>query len=199
MGKDGPYDDPAVDVTNPSYKQALKYINRFLWPPDWWTLLILAGPPGTGKTSLALRYLDAPTPRRLTKDKEFERTSGLFVTANELARASDFDAEFWKACRKANALVIDDLGSEKLDGAGRALHNIVQVFYDRYAEGKPTVVTTNLARADFDARYAAHDGGRFRDRLRESAWFIELTGPSLREPLELDLDVAPLAEVRREP
>jgi hypothetical protein len=48
------------------------------------------------------------------------------------------------------------------------------------------VITLNLTQAAFAERYASHDGGRLRDRLAESAWFVELTGPSLRKRLALE-------------
>lgn len=180
-----------------SVVKAHAWVQRFLAGAPRWSFLFLIGPVGVGKTVAACWFLDAPrttsepgtlfggAPRQVTRE-----TSGKFVSGEELAKASSYSAEFWDGLRDAPRLVIDDLGAEELDAKGHALGNIVALLYSRHANGRPTVITGNVTQQAFLARYAAHDGGRLRDRLAESAWFVPLAGPSLRRRLVLEEDAA---------
>jgi DNA replication protein DnaC len=169
------------------------WVERFLESKNAaWVFLFFAGPPGVGKTAAASWFIDAP--RTGTQEDPFGGASvpvtrevpGRFVTAEELAKASTFNGEFWGECREAARLVIDDVGVETLDAKGWALGNLSSLLYHRHAHQLPTVITLNLNQQAFMERYASHDGGRLHDRLRESAMFVELTGPSLRRPLTLE-------------
>lgn len=175
-----------------SVVKAHHWVQRFLRGSRGWTFLFLGGPVGVGKTAAALWFLDAPRvsdepgefggePRRVVRE-----TAGRFVTAEELAKASSYAADYWDGLRDAPRLVIDDLGTETLDAKGHALSNITALLCHRHAHALPAVITLNLTRRAFEERYTAHDGGRLRDRLAESAWFVELTGPSLRRRLSLE-------------
>lgn len=166
-------------------------VERFLAGKPGWSFLLLAGPVGTGKTTEAAWFLDAPCTcreqdpftnelRTITRERK-----GRFVTAPELVKASAFDGEFWRGLEDTPRLVIDDLGTERLDAPGQALANLSHLLSTRHAEQAPTLITLNLTRAQFEARYCAHDGGRLRDRLAEAGWWCELTGPSLRRRLSL--------------
>jgi DNA replication protein DnaC len=175
-----------------SVAKAHGWVERFLRECGPWVFLILGGPPGVGKTAAACWLLDAPWTglqddpfggKSVTVTRE---ASGRFVTAEELAKASTFNAEFWSECRDASRLVIDDVGVESLDAKGWALGNLTSLLYHRHAHQLPTVITLNLTKQAFIDRYASHDGGRLRDRLNESARFVALTGPSLRRPLTLE-------------
>ncbi len=181
-----------------SVAKAHAAVQRFLAGAPGWVFLFLLGPVGVGKTVAALWFLDAPRvrlepdpwggkARRVTRD-----VGGRFVTAEQLAKASTFAADsLWNEAREAPRLVIDDLGVERLDDKGWALANLTALLCHRHAYQLPTLITANLTRKAIEERYAAHDGGRLRDRLGESAWPVELTGPSLRSRLSLDLDVGP--------
>jgi hypothetical protein len=169
------------------------WVSRFLrGGKAGWTFLFLAGPPGVGKTAEACWFLDAPIvrtePVAWGEDaREVTRESaGQFVTAAELSKASSFASDYWEAISDTPRLVVDDLGVEQLDGKGYALSNLAHVLYHRHARALRTVVTLNIARGAFLERYATHDGGRLRDRLTESAWFVDLAGSSLRKRLQLE-------------
>lgn len=127
--------------------------------------LILAGGKGVGKTSAACLAISERGGRRMR--------------ARELAAASDFDLGFMASLERASLLVVDDLGTESLDAGGWALGRIVGLLDARHEADAPTVITTNLTQADFLARYDV-GGGRLRDRLRESARWINVPGESLR-------------------
>lgn len=173
--------------------EALGWVNRFLSGEAGWLFLFLAGKPGLGKSVAAARFADAPwtetesdwqgEPRQVTRE-----VGARFVTAEELAKLGTFGegAETWDVVRNTPRLVIDDLGVERLDDKGWALANLLGLFSHRHAHGLRTVVTMNINRSAFEARYAAHDGGRLRDRLTESGWFVALEGPSLRRRLSLE-------------
>jgi DNA replication protein DnaC len=173
--------------------EALGWVRRFLIGEPGWFFLLLAGTPGLGKTVAASRFADAPwtgsEPGWNGEMRTVTREVGArFVTAEELARQSTFDGEFWEGVRETPRLVIDDLGVERLDDKGWAMGNLVGLFSHRHAHALPTVITMNISRQAFESRYCAHDGGRLRDRLAESGWFVALEGPSLRRRLSLEGD-----------
>lgn len=179
-----------------SVARAHHWVTRFLRGPREWVFLFLAGPPGVGKTAEGTWFLDAPLVRSEPvgldgEERQVVRESGgLFVTASEFAKAGTYARELWEEVSGAPRLVIDDLGVEQLDGKGYALTNLANLLYHRHAHELKTLVTLNITKAAFAEQYATHDGGRLRDRLTESAQFVELSGPSLRRRLVLDEDGA---------
>lgn len=191
---------PVPDLA-PSVAKAHAAVQRFLAGAPGWVFLFLLGPVGVGKTAAALWFLDAPRVTTEPADPWSGETrtvtreaSGRFVTAEQLAKASTYAGEFWDGIRDASRLVIDDLGTERLDDKGWALTNLTALLSHRHAHELPTLITANLTRKAIEERYASHDGGRLRDRLAESAWPVELTGPSLRRRLTLDPSLAPVKE-----
>lgn len=128
--------------------------------------LVLAGGIGVGKTFAAAAAVA-------------ESDGGRFVKAIEIARAGQFNEEFWDKVHYAGLLAIDDLGTEPLDEKGWALAGLHALFDRRYDDARPTVITTNLPLDAFMARYGT-DGGRLRDRLRECGRWVNLAGESMR-------------------
>ena len=129
------------------------------------TILILAGPPGSGKTT-ASSWLVAQQGAR----------GGLFVDQSRLVRRSRYKDEDMAPLEGAGLLVIDDLGSEFADAKGSFLATLDGLINARYGEQRRTVITTNLASARFVARY----GERIADRIREVGRFVELRAAGLR-------------------
>jgi DNA replication protein DnaC len=83
--------------------------------------------------------------------------------------------EFAKELGEAEALVIDDLGAERMKGAYTddwTISLLDLVIDRRYNERRPTWYTTNLSRAAFAERY----GARFYSRLCMANPLFEISG-----------------------
>ena len=135
------------------------------WLGDDLPFLVLGGNVGTGKTVAAAYAVS--------------KRGGLFRKASQITRMSQYDAEAWDRLYRAGLLVIDDLGTEPLDQGGWGMSALLDLFDRRYDDRARTVITTNLTADALKARYSS-DGGRFADRLRETARWINFAGPSLR-------------------
>ena len=142
----------------------------------------MGGNVGVGKT-VAAAYAVAHYPARFYPDADrwlcLDRTPGLFRKAHDVAVMSQFDAEKWGKLCRAPMLAIDDLGTEPLDEKGWALSAILALIDRRYDDAARTVITSNLRPDAIRSRYG-RDGGRFFDRLREAAIWVDLAGESLR-------------------
>ena len=113
--------------------------------------LVLAGPPGTGKTMAALHALSV--------------RNGLFATSGDLARPRPLDeAKGWtiENARKAELLVIDDLGIEPRTEYAAA--QVEEVVCGREYTGL-TIITTNLASDKIAATYGARVSSRLTGKL----------------------------------
>jgi hypothetical protein len=138
-------------------------------------VLVLSGTVGSGKSVAAAWTLENNVETvkcRDPRDDAWEviprRRSGRWIAAADLVEASDFDAGFWDPLRKAELLVIDEAGPERIDTKGRALANFSGLLRTRYDNARRTVITTNLPPAEWLRLYGDADGGRLRDRLREA-------------------------------
>lgn len=141
---------------------------------NWWEQrrklekpwLVLSGPAGVGKTVAVAHMLWT--------------LGGRFVRADELVRlfASMFGEQYEKQqeLRDAHSLVIDDVGGE-LDHT-RMLPALLDLLDSRKsAYNRPTIVTTNLGKKDFAARYSNE---RLMSRMAESVHWVSLSGEDLR-------------------
>jgi DNA replication protein DnaC len=141
-------------------------------------ILVLASEsPGTGKTIASAWLLEHARPQ-MVFDRKFESDQHpRMIHASELAELAyrDAEAEIY-ALRRTQMLVIDDLGTERLDGK-----DIFQTFFGallnaRYGAPGFTAITTNLSTDDVTKRY----GARVYDRLRERAAWFDISHGSLR-------------------
>jgi DNA replication protein DnaC len=148
-------------------------------------LTVLSGGPGTGKTTAAVSWLfqwvwDEKSWRVVTEGfsakAAFCYAPGVFVTAARLARFSRYDERQMDELLRAGRLVIDDLGAEFLDVKGSFLSLLDEVVNERYANRRPTVLTTNLGVLAFKERY----GERIADRIVEAGRFVSLGNESMR-------------------
>jgi hypothetical protein len=86
-----------------------------------------------------------------------------------------WDNLWWDTVRACGALVIDDVGLE-LDQ--RVRDRLLGLIVDRDNDDRRTVITTNLAAADFRDRYCAGAGERLRTRIRRGMW-VDVTARPL--------------------
>lgn len=124
--------------------------------------LVLAGGKGCGKSTAAVWAIA-------------ERRAGHFRYAGELAGLSRDDDERRKITR-APLLVIDDLGVEYLDDKGWFAAFFDEVIVRRHDNELKTIITTNLPKAKFSARYRSE---RVLDRL-STGMFVEIPEGSMR-------------------
>lgn len=115
-------------------------------------VLILAGPPGTGKSTAAAWAILR------------QGSGGVWESASELGasvRTSHSESlATWRRWERTHTLAIDDLGTETGDPA-----TVCDLLSRRYDGGGLTIVTTNLPREVFRTRYLGVDGGRLLSRL----------------------------------
>jgi len=176
----------------PSFREteAVQLVRQ--WQATHADLLVLSGTVGSGKSVAAAWALANNINRRTCylvggeSVELVEHLSGRWVAAADLVEASDFAGDFWGPLRRAHLLIIDEAGPERLDPKGRALGNFAGLLRRRYDEARRTIITTNLPPAEWLRVYGEGDGGRLRDRLRESevefgrSPLVAVTGQSLR-------------------
>lgn len=134
--------------------------------------LILAGPPGGGKTHLAAAITWASIHRRRTDGTgyctaRFWNVPQLLmeIRATYQPNAEDHESDIIERATGADLLVLDDLGAERAtDHAGERLFTILN---DRLETNRTTIITTNLN--PDGKRSLAHLGPRLYSRLGEIA------------------------------
>lgn len=128
---------------------------------------LLAGPPGTGKTTLACL-----TAMELIRDRYYVRytTAGnwidLLQSQMKLERAwqhyDDFGAfEQWQEAEELlrrmrdvhHVVVLDDIGKEHNSASGWSAAEVDRFLRHRYDVGRPTIITTNIPARELATRY----------------------------------------------
>jgi hypothetical protein len=164
------------EIRNLRQTPAVQAVERWFGGPRESWCAVLAGPVGIGKSQAAAWWLWRETKDRRPA-KNAEQAQIAWWTAAKLARVSSFDGSLEQAT--AGLLVIDDLGTEYLDGKGNFQARLDEILTERHGDYRRTVITTNLSKARFIGDY----GGRVADRVRDAGelgGFLELTGASMR-------------------
>ena len=81
---------------------------------------------------------------------------------------------------QVSVMVIDDLGVEYMDKNGHFSHRLDELIDDRYSNYKKTIITTNLNKKDFQARYGNRVTDRIREGFKHGGDYLEFSGRSLR-------------------
>lgn len=162
------FDTWLTDESLPVLTKALEAVRswaRFQGKP----FLTLAGPPGVGKTHLALAACQSIVARG---DTVMYRHVGDLLDRLRRATLSDKKEEVLGDVRLAAFLVLDDLGVEKLSEWGLA--SLDEIVDARYSQQLNLLVCTNARSEDLPPRIA--------DRLADKAigQVIELAVPSFR-------------------
>lgn len=159
--------------------QAMSYVDSFLQQADQglYNLCVLAGVLGTGKTVAAARFLESADPRQPFGRAWRADQRPHFIHASKLLVMGLYDHEEERnQLERTKALVIDDMGVERLDAGGVGLALFDWLINARYGAAGYTLITTNLTWESFRDRY----GERIADRLREQADWYDLDGESMR-------------------
>ena len=121
---------------------------------------LVVGAPGVGKTHLANAIL-----QRVQEYSDYRKLC-LFIDWNEYTRrlklgitkpdVQESNDDLMQAIKKADVIVIDDLGSERGSEFDRqAADNVIRI-----CEDKSLIVTTNLKGKDLSARYGSRNISR---------------------------------------
>jgi DNA replication protein DnaC len=144
--------------------------------------LVLLGPTGVGKTlAAALVALDFCARWPWNQQSTGGTHSPLhYVDAATLTRLSAFDDEaqrYVQDLKDARLLVLEDAGDEGTE-LGKGV--LVELLMHRHATERRTVLTSNLTREGFKARY----GDAVADRVRSSGLVPNLSGEKSRRAAE---------------
>ncbi|MEU1552126.1 ATP-binding protein [Streptomyces scabiei] len=123
--------------------------------------LMFAGPPNTGKTTLAAAVL-CELRRRWNVSVYYTRFPAHVERKIALLKANgDSNPEEvsrWtyavERAEWADVVLLDDAGQEHTTNSGYAEDTLAELLRQRYDEGRPTLITTNLGGSEWAQRYS---------------------------------------------
>jgi len=146
-----------------------KYLAKF---PNTVKQVIFSGPTGTGKTYCAKLIEHELKTKKF--NVYFTNTFNLIKRMKDNLFGQDFSAP--KDFFESDLLIIDDLGAEPTIKNGDDL--LYTVINERYANNKPILITTNLAKDQVSVRYEDRIFGRIYDKAKSAV--IIFNGKDLR-------------------
>jgi DNA replication protein DnaC len=158
------------DVWRPELAPALAWAREWFerWPHAVEVGLLFVGPPGTGKTHLAVGLLQALAQRKGAKvvfAEQRELLKELQTTFD--GGAGRTESEVLTPILEAEVLLLDDLGAGRTTAwAQDVMHDVLA---HRYNRTLPTIMTTNRATGDDEeASSAPSEVPTLRDRLGDA-------------------------------
>lgn len=149
---------------------------------DWWyerpaPWLLLVGDLGVGKTGLQIGLIKKALAdgRTALFRPSVELLSDIRATYRTRDGSTDDESDLLNACKGADVLALDDLGSER--ATGWAQDRLYEIINARYNERRPTILTTNTGPEELEE----HLGPRILARVNGMAWVYRILGPNLRE------------------
>ena len=169
-----------IEPDGPKLTDATKAVVKFLTAPREAWCLVLAGNPGTGKSTAAAHYLWVTADTTKTGPSTAQR----WWTAHEVSRVSQYHQSGVESglekLMRIPVLVIDDLGVEYLDKNGFFSSRFDEIMDSRYNNFRKTIITTNLNSEDFQKRYGKRVTTRIRHGFKAGGDFIQIEAGSMR-------------------
>lgn len=146
--------------------------------------LLLTGLPGRGKTAAAAAV--ACEVRRGGKSVYFTRWADFVQQSRDLygrlAKGVSAPEELSRALHAADRVrtsflvVLDDVGQERITDTGYGTELLESTLRERYDDGRPTIVTTNLTSQQWTSRYS----GPLRSFIGQACRILAFTGRDFR-------------------
>lgn len=139
--------------------------------------LVLAGPPGTGKTHLAAAILNQRIEGGLPAT--FVTVPELLADIRRVIRSEEETSALMEMVKETDLLILDDLGAEK--SSPWTVEQMFVLLNARLLRENQTVVTTNIADAGkLISQLGGLPGQRIVSRLAEMCNWVELAGDDYR-------------------
>lgn len=160
------------DENEKVYRLAVNYCRRFPEMKKKNQGLLFYGPTGSGKSYTAACIANA----LLEMEVSVIMTSFVKILAD--IHLNEKEAEYIQVLNSATLLIIDDLGAERdTEYATEKVYNVID---SRVREGKPMILTTNLALSDM-LECRDIQKRRIYDRIFEACFPAEVAGKSFRK------------------